>query len=107
MSVTETKPFTDPTCSNYFGKLEASRMSTELKAWRRRSQAWVLVKSLLATAALAVGVAVVVLFHLVTSYLGIGIGVLIVSAYAIHHYGYEHKQINSLYRTARAALAQI
>lgn len=107
MSINETKPFTESALDTFFGKLKACRITTELKALHTNSKNSILVKSLIAIAALVAAVAVVVFLHSSTTFLGFGIGVLILSLYAIYHYRHQHKHASHLFKTATAAMTQI
>jgi hypothetical protein len=88
------------------GKLRVNRAATELKALHKQAQHLILLKTLVAVVALVISVAIVALFPASISFLGFGIGLAILSIYAIRDCHLQWKRINSLFQTAKAALIQ-
>lgn len=80
------------------------RIFTELKNLQSALNKRTAVKSFLATAVLATSIAAVVLFYANSSLLGVGIGLIILSAYAITYYWHQFKENNTIFRQAKSAL---
>ena len=87
-----------------YNYLRGRRVFTELKNLQSALNKRTAVKSFLATAVLAASIATVVLCYANSSLLGIGIGLIILSAYAITYYWHQFKENNTIFRQAKSAL---
>ena len=84
--------------SNSFG-LRADLLKLK-QQWGRST----LLKSLFFAAVLAAGVAAVVLFGANINFLAIGIGIILVSSFAIYHYFNHYRHTTNIFNRAASAV---
>jgi hypothetical protein len=106
MTTTAIKTFPNSTFDSIYNGLKTSRIATELKTLQKAAKRSTVVKTLLAIATLATAVTLVALYHASTFMLGLGIGILTLSTYALYHCRHQHKHTTRLFKTATQALAE-
>lgn len=76
----------------------------KLQEMKRQQQKELLLKTLLATAALVAGIAMAALLG--TSFMAFGLALILISSWAIYHYVNDYKHARNIYLQAAAAIAE-
>jgi fatty acid desaturase len=86
-------------------QLQIGRVTTELQALQSEARKAAVLKSLLAIALLVIAAAAIFFCPISLSVLGFGLGIFILSTFAIDHYRQEWQRVNRLFAMAKASLS--
>jgi hypothetical protein len=87
-----------------FEYLRSKRVYAELRTIQRGANNVTAFKTFLAVTVLAASIALLVLFGTASAFLGTGIGLILLSGYALTYYKHQYQENNSLFKKAASAL---